>query len=137
LRFTQKQGDKVNTSRRQFFIGGAAFASLGAFGGNLTLKDRAVLGFNFTTRDEPVLNLTGKTVTFDEGPTTNVVVKISADAGMRPKSGANVLTSGGNFGAATVSLAEGAPDWVKGISVNEAGNIVLDVKPMGMVIVVQ
>ena len=88
-------------------------------------------------RDVPVLDLTDKTVTFDEGPTTNVVVKITADAGKRAKGGANVLTSGGKFEGVGVSIAVGAPDWVKGISVNEAGNIVLDVKPLPTIFVVR
>ena len=88
-------------------------------------------------RDVPVLDLTDKTVTFDEGATTNVVVKITADAGKRAKGGANVLTSGGNFEGVGVSIAVGAPDWVKGISVNESGNIVLDAKAMAMVVIIR
>ena len=102
----------------------------------LSLKDSAVLGFNYTTRDAPVLDLTGKTVSFDEGETTNIVVKISAAEGKRPKSGANVLTSGGKFADATVSLADGVPGWAKGVSVVD-GEIVLDVKPAGTRIIVR
>ena len=103
----------------------------------LSLKDSAVLGFNFTTRDEPVLDLTGKTVSFDEGKTTNIVVKISAAEGKRPKSGANVLTSGGKFADATVSLlTEEVPGWAKGVSVVD-GEIVLDVDPAGTRIIVR
>ena len=107
-----------------------------AFGGALTLKAGAALGFNYTNRNEPVLDLTDKAVTFDEGAATNVVVKISADAGKRAKVGANVLTSGGKFADATVSLAPGAPDWVNGISVVD-GEIVLDAKPMGTILIVR
>ena len=108
-------------------------------GGDLTLKEGAKLGFNYTTRDEPVLDLTGKTVTFDEGETTNVTVKISADTGKRAKGGANVLTSsGGQFSGVTVSLDEtNKPDWAMGVSVNENGEIVLDVKPFGTIIFVR
>ena len=106
-------------------------------GCSLTLKDRAVLGFNYTTRDEPVLNLTGKTVTFDEGATTNVVVKISSMDGKRGRRGPHALTSGSKFADATVSLAEGYPDWVKGVSVNNDGNIVLDVKPAGLMVIIK
>ena len=105
-------------------------------GCSLALKDSAVLGFNYTTRDAPVLNLTGKTVTFDEGETTNIVVKISAAEGKRPKSGANKLTSGGKFADATVSLADGVPGWAKGVSVVD-GEIVLDVEPAGTMIIVR
>ncbi|MBO7683329.1 MAG: hypothetical protein J6T51_01210 [Kiritimatiellae bacterium] len=106
------------------------------FGGDLTLKEGATLGFNYTTRDAPVLNLTDKTVTFDEGATTNVLVKITT-SGKRGRGGKHALTSGGKFADATVSLAEGYPDWVKGISVNADGNIVIDVKPSGLVVCIK
>ncbi len=103
-----------------------------ALGGDLTLADGACLGFNYSTRNAPVLDLTDKEVTL--GDNKNIVVKITSENGKRAKSGKNVLTSGGNFAGANVTLAEGAPDWVGGISVDETtGNIVLDVKPKGLV----
>ncbi len=103
-----------------------------ALGGDLTLADGACLGFNYSTRNTPVLDLTDKEVTL--GDNKNIVVKITSENGKRAKSGKNVLTSGGNFAGANVTLAEGAPDWVGGISVDETtGNIVLDVKPKGLV----
>ena len=101
-----------------------------ALGDDLTLKAGAALGFNYTTRNKPVLNLTDKTVTFEEGETTNVVVKISATADKRPFAGENVLTVGGKFADVQVELAEGAPDWVKSVYVKD-GNIAVDVKPIG------
>lgn len=106
-------------------------------GGGLALANDAVLGFNYTARSEPVLNLTGKTVTFDEGETTNVVVKVSAKVGVWPKGGANVLTSGGKFAGVNVSLASGSPKWVQGVSVNDDGNIVLTVKPAGTRVIIR
>ena len=106
-----------------------------ALGGDLTLKAGAMLGFNYTTRDTPVLNLTGKTVTFDEGATTNIVVKISTDD-KRGRGGVNALTSGGKFAGVNVTLAEGYPDWVKGVSVVD-GDIVLDVKPSGLTVFIK
>ena len=103
-----------------------------ALGGGLALRDGACLGFNFTARNEqPVLNLTDKTVTFDEGTTTNIVVKVSTTNGARPASGTYVVTSGGQFADATLSLPADAPKWVTGVSVNGGGNIVLGVKPLG------
>ena len=105
-------------------------------GGNLTLKAGAQLGFNYTNRNAPKLDLTGKTVTFDEGPTTNVVVKISATAGKRGFSGNNVLTAGGKFAGVKATLASGAPDWALGVDVVN-GEIVLDVKPMPMLIIIR
>ena len=94
--------------------------------GNLTLTDGATLGFNYTGRSAPVLNLDGKTVTFAEGATTNVTVKVSAAERKRARGGANVLTTGGKFAGVNVTLAAGAPDWALGVRVNGDGNIVLD-----------
>ena len=111
-----------------------------ALGGGLTLRDGAALGFNYTTRNAPMLNLTDKTVTFDEGATTNVIVKISAGVGVRArygKDGKCVLTTGGNFADATVSLAEGAPDWVEEIGVNDDGNIYAEIKSEGLMFIVR
>ena len=102
-------------------------------GGDMTLAAGAMLGFNYTSRNEPVLDVTGKTVTFEEGATTNITVKIAAADGKCAKGGANVLTAGGAFADATVTLAEGYPDWVKGVSVVD-GEIVLDVKSLGTTI---
>ena len=107
-----------------------------ALGGDLTLKAGAALGFNYTTRNAPVLDLTGKTVTFEEGETTNVVVKILATADKRPLAGENVLTCGGNF-SEDVALTLAAPDWVKSVYVNDAGNIAIDVKPIGTRIILR
>lgn len=106
-----------------------------ALGGNLTLKDNAVLAFNYTTRNVPVLALDSKTVTFDEGETTNAVVKISTD-GARPQSGKNVLTSGGKFEGVTVTLAQGCPDWALGVEVVD-GDIVIDVKSTGLMVIIK
>lgn len=106
-----------------------------ALGGDLTLADGACLGFNYSTRNAPVLDLTDKEVTL--GDNKNIVVKITSENGKCAKSGKNVLTTGGNFAGANVTLAEGAPEWAAGISVDETtGNIVLDVKPKGLAIII-
>jgi len=102
-----------------------------ALAGALTLAHEAALGFNFTGREPPVLDVTDKTVTL--GGT--VVVKVSA-VGKRPKGGANVLTAGGKFAGANVTLAVGAPEWVKGVSVVD-GEIVLDAKATGMMVILR
>ncbi|MBO7684607.1 MAG: hypothetical protein J6T51_07775 [Kiritimatiellae bacterium] len=102
--------------------------------GGLTLADGAVLGFNFTERGTaPVLDATGKTVTVNG----TVNVKASAADGIRPKGGTYRLTSGGKFAGATVSLADGAPKWAKSVSVDGDGDIVLEVKPAGMVVIIE
>ena len=104
--------------------------------GTLTLADGAALGFNFTdSATAPVLNVTDKTVTL--GDNGAVSVKVSAADGVRPKGGSYVLTSGGNFTGATVSLASDAPNWAGIVSVNADGNIVLDVKPTGLMLFVR
>ena len=108
-----------------------------ALGGDLTLKNGACLGFNYTTRNPPVLNLTDRNITFEEGESTNIVVKISSSNGKRPYGGVNVLTSGGKFSGVTVSKAADNPDWVKDIYVDDNGNIVFQAKPRGTRIIVR
>ena len=93
-----------------------------------------MLGFNFTEKTVPLLDATGKTVTL--GANGAIVVKVTAAEGTRAKGGANVLTAGGKFANANVSLAEDYPDWVKGVSVVN-GDIVLEAKPTGLVIIVR
>ena len=101
-----------------------------ALGGSLTLKNGAFLGFNYTDRNAPTLDLAGKTVTFATGATTNIAVKVSTD-GAWPRSGENVLTAGYDFTGIGVAFADGKPAWADDISVNKDGNIVINVKPMG------
>ena len=104
-----------------------------ALNGGLTLDDGAALGFNFTEkRTTPVLDVTDKTVTVNG----TVSVKISAADGIKPKGGDHTLTSGGKFADAKVTLAAGAPSWVKDVGV-ENGEIVLTVKRKGFVVFVK
>ena len=104
--------------------------------GNLSLADGAALGFNFTDRNTPpqLALSSGKTMTASGA----VKVKIP-EGSLRPTGGEHVLTTCGGFDAegVTVSLAAGAPDWVRGLSVNADGNLVLDVKPKGTMIIVR
>jgi hypothetical protein len=101
---------------------------------NLTLADGAILGFNFTKRTvTPQIAIAeGKTLTV-EG---EVKVKIPADSKW-PTSGEKQLTTCGGFTADKVSLVDGAPKWVRGLSVNADGNLVLGVKPMGTRVIVR
>ena len=111
-----------------------------ALGGSLTLKNGACLGFNFTNRSNlPMLDVTDKTVAFDTGATTNITVKITSDVGW-PKGGTKTLTTGGGFTGVGLTLVPDAEasKWATGVSVDETtGNIVLAVKPMGLVFFVQ
>ena len=105
------------------------------FNGGLTLDDGATLAFNFTNRSTaPTLAVAdGKTMT------ANGAVTVKVD-GLRPKGGTHVLTTCGGFDAegVTVSLATDAPNWAAGrLSVNAEGNLVLDVKPKGLMLVVK
>ena len=104
--------------------------------GNLTLKNGATLKFNFTNRRiAPVLaKASGKTATVG----STVYVKVSADASIeRPCGGEHILTSGIDFTGKTVDLADGNPEWVTGVSVDGSGNIVLNVEPTGLMIIVR
>lgn len=116
-------------------VGGTATLAVGESGtasvNNLTLAAGATLGFNFTERAAPpVLVATSATL-----PAT-VKVKVSAAEGKHVKGGAHVLTSGGAFAGANVELAEDCLDWVKGVSVVD-GEIVIDVKAIGTIIIVR
>ena len=104
-------------------------------GGNLTLADGAVLDFNFTDKKPaPVLDVTDKTVTF--GSQSNVVVRVTAEEGKRAKGGVSVLTAGGKFAHANVTLVD-KPDWAMGVSVNDDGDIVLRAISTGLVLFLQ
>lgn len=130
------------TSGQNYVVSSSATLEVGASGTlyvngkMLTLADRASLGFNFTERaTAPVFALGNKyTPTLMVGGA--VAVKLS---GVRPRAGEHVLTACGGFDAdgVTVSLAAGSPKWAKRVYVNEDGNIVLDVKPRGMMIIVK
>ena len=98
----------------------------------IELNDGAILGFEYSSRvNNPVLALK------DDKPVTingKVVVSISSKDGIRPCSGMKVLTTGGKFAGVQVELAEGSPKWVRDVSVNDDGNIVVDVKRAASVI---
>ena len=111
-------------------------ASAVTLGGNLTLKNNAILGFNYTSSNVPKLALDGKTVTFDTGATTNVTVKISAATGVHGRGGE--LTSGGKFKGVKVTFdGTDKPNWALDVKVNGDGNIELEAKPMGLMFFVQ
>ena len=63
-----------------------------------------------------------------------MTVRITAAGEARAHGGRNVLTTGGKFADATVTLEAGAPKWVKGVSV-ENGEIVLEAKPAGLAVI--
>ena len=108
-------------------------------GGDLTLNDGACLGFNFTGRRDAMPQLalaSGKTLSFAEGATTNITVKITSDVGW-PIGGEKVLTDCGGFTKEIVSLSSDAPQWVDGLSVNDDGNIVLTVKKFSTMILIR
>ena len=100
-------------------------------GGNLTLANNATLAFNFTNRTTaPTLAVSGVTAT------GTVKIKVTAPANFRPSASANILTTGGGFAGANLELVadEAVPKWATGVSVDETtGNIVLGIKPAGMI----
>jgi hypothetical protein len=102
--------------------------------GNLSLADGATLAFNFTDRSTPPqLALSSGNMTASGA----VNVKISGE--VWPRGGEYRLTACGGFDAegVTVSLAEGAPNWARGVSVDGDGNIVLDVKSKGLTVIIK
>ena len=104
-------------------------------GGDLSLADGVTLAFNFTERTTaPTLSIASdKTVTANG----KVKVKVTAPTNFHPSVSANVLTSGGKFAGVSVELVEdGKPDWATGVSVVD-GNIVLGIKPAGLVFFVK
>ena len=104
-------------------------------GGNLTLGATATLAFNFTDRlTAPTLALaSGKTATL---PAT-VNVKISANDGVWPSSSrTHTLTSNFAIPAGTEVTVADLPDWVKSVEVVD-GNLVLAMKPKGMIVVIK
>ena len=105
-------------------------------GGNLTLQNGAILGFNFTDRTStPTLAAAdGRTVT----ASGSVNVKVSAADGIWPKGGEKLLTSCGGFMGASVLLSADAPSWTRdGLFVNDGGNIVLTVRPAPLMVIVR
>ncbi|MBP5511364.1 MAG: hypothetical protein J6Z49_10645 [Kiritimatiellae bacterium] len=103
-------------------------------GGNLSLAEGTTLAFNYTDNaTAPVLDVTDKTVT----ASGTIAVKVSAADGVKPGGSATVLTQGGAFAGKDVALAAGAPEWAKGVSVNNDGNIVLKLMRKSTVIIVR
>ena len=98
------------------------------FGGSLVLGANANLAFNFTEAGAaPVLSGTAVTA----GDSVNV--KVSSETDVRPRRSSFALTSGMDFSGKTVNLVD-PPEWAQGASVVD-GNIVLAVKPVGLMII--
>ena len=105
-----------------------------ALKGNLTLKDGAVLGFNFTERAvAPVLDFTDSELIAEGG----IKVRISTPAGKFPISKKHILTSGANLedGVSVEYLGE-KPNWVIGVGV-EDGEIYARIRSLGTKIIVR
>ena len=108
-----------------------------SLGGALTLENNAILKFNFTDRaTAPVLALpSDKTVAFSGGSPVNIAVKVS---GVWPRCGEYSLTTCGGFAAEGVRVLPASGEkMIQDISINESGNIVLRVKPMGTKLVIR
>ncbi len=117
---------------------GATLAAKGAgavdlSANNVTLNNGVVLGFEFdkfaNTSIAPQFMFGTDNLSFTDSEQTNVVVKIT---GKYPCASTFTLTSGYDFRNVTsVVSAEHNPQWVKGIFLDNNGNIVLQVKPRG------
>ncbi len=95
----------------------------------LTLSNS--LSFKFTdSRTAPILTFAGDgTVSVP----SSLNVAVSAKDGILPKGGKHVLTSGGRFSGCTI--AGSMPEWGQSIYVDTNGDIVLSVKPKGLMVI--
>ena len=97
----------------------------------LTLSNS--LSFKFTDRrTAPILTFAGDgTVSVP----SSLNVAVSAKDGILPKGGKHVLTNGGRFSGCTI--AGSMPEWGQSIYVDTNGDIVLSVKPKGLMVIVR
>ena len=104
-----------------------------------TLDADAALAFNFTEKNvAPVLSMPSATANYNGMSLPSTVnVKISASNGVTPKRGTYTLTSGSafKFTGKAIRLVD-PPAWVKSVDVIE-GNLVLTVRPMGLMVIVR
>ena len=101
--------------------------------GALSLADGAILGFNFTSKAAPVLDLTDKTVTL--GSQKSVAVKVSSVGGVRSYENKCKVTAGGSFAGASPTLGD-VSNWVKGTEI-EDDDIVINLKPDGIIFILR
>ena len=133
--------------------GKLVFEHYSDFWGTLTVQDTATVAVNhgcgFTRSGDATVSsgaaievaqsgsvTFGKNLTVTLNGQKNIIVKITASEGKSAKGGANVLTAGGKFAGANVTLAEGAPKWVRSVRV-ENNEIVLEAYKSGMYIIVK
>ena len=102
------------------------------FNSNVVCKDGATLAFNFTERGKvPCLAFKYGT----EMPKA-LNIRISAVEGLIPAGRRHTLTTGYNFANTELTLID-PPEWVIAVGKDDNGNIVLDVKASGTVIIVR
>lgn len=95
-------------------------------GAALTLAEGAALAFPLETADFPCSVLVSA---------SGIVVEVSGDE--KPADGYYRLPLGGGFIGKTVSLAAGAPDWVRCAFVDADGDLVIRVYPEGTVVILR
>ena len=121
---------------------------------NLALADGACLGFNFTDRNEaPVLALAADRQLFfaGDGETTQINVKVSSSGSLWPRSGVKTLSASlsvptqenpyiGRFDVHDVEVSlDNPPKWAvaDARTVNDDGQISIEVKPMHLSVIVK
>ena len=106
-----------------------------AFANSVVCQANTTLAFHFTEkRAAPCL-------AFNAGATGNTMpaalnVRITADDELRLVGGRYTLTTGYDFTATELTFVD-PPEWIKYFGKDESGNIVLDVKSNGMMVIVK
>ena len=106
-----------------------------AFANKVVCQADTTLAFNFTEKR------TAPCLAFNSEATGNAMpaalnVRITADGEMCPAGGRHTLTTGYDFTATELTLAD-PPEWIKSFGKDESGNIVIEAKSKGIVIIVK
>ena len=106
-----------------------------AFANKVVCQADAALAFNFTEKRTAPCLAFNSGVTGNAMPTT-LNVRVTAANGILPAGRRHTLTTGYDFTDTTLTLVD-PPGWVQLIGKDASGNIVLDVKSNGTVIIFQ
>ena len=106
-----------------------------SFASNVVCKANSTLAFHFTEKR------TAPCLAFNSAMSGNAMpaalnVRITADDGKCPSGGRYTLTTGYDFTSTTLTLVD-QPEWIKYFGKDESGNIVIEAKSKGMMLVIR